>query len=254
MLSTIVFRSAVIVMCDLAAATAGAWILWNSSATSVVNGPVEDKLLFVFVLAFFLSVRHTVSRSADSFAVKSHVARVTLVTDFFVAAAFLVIEQATGIYYFGWLATFALVFFIIGAGFQLLVDVATSRYRRVATDGEARRSEKKSSFATELTRLGGVTGAVGALAYMSPFHGWDVVFINPLVMMISVAIGASIVPAALSHTGVITRSSLADNLDFSPGDRGDSAPAKPPNALRRRSVTPLVSAQTTDPERVAHES
>src|SRR5690606_15822158 len=65
MVSTVIFRSTVIVMCDLAAVTAGAWILWNSSATSVVNGPVEDKLLFVLVVTLLLGVRHTVSRRAD---------------------------------------------------------------------------------------------------------------------------------------------------------------------------------------------
>lgn len=233
MISTVTFRSTVIVLCDLAAITAGAWILWNSSATSVLSGPVEDQLLFVLVVALFLSIRHTVSRDADSLAVKSHVARTTLVTDLFLAAAFVIAWQVTDIYYLGWLTTFALVFFAIGTGFQLLVDVTTSRYRRVKMDQDATRSSRKASFATELTRLAGVVGAVLGFAYISAVHAWDVAFINPLIMMVSLAIGVSIVPTVLSHTSVITRSALAHNLDFAPADRDTPDPDKAPGVRRR---------------------
>lgn len=236
MLTTVIFRSALIALCDLAVVTAGAWILWSSSATSVVSGPAEDNLFFILVTALTLSVRHTVSRSADSVHVRSHMARVTLVTDLFLAAALFIAWQATGIYYLGWLTTFALMFFVIGTGFQLLVDVVTSRNRKVSGSQNAPRSRKKVSFATELTRLVGIVGAVIGFAYMSPVHGWDIAFINPLIMMLVVAIGLSVVPAALAHTGVVARSSLADDLNFTQAERDTPEEAEAPSTARSNST------------------
>lgn len=232
MISIVLFRSTVIVFCDLAAVTAGAWILWNSSATSVMSGPVEDKVLFVLLVALLMCIRHTVSRRTDSMQVKTHVARITLVTDLFLVAASLIAWQATGVYYLGWLTTFALMFFIIGTGFQLLVDVVTSRNRSVTTREGARRSQRKVTFATELIRIAGVAGALIGFAYVSLVHGWDIGFINPLVMILAVAIGMSVIPTVLSPTGVLTQSSLADDLNFSSRDQETPVAVAAPGPIR----------------------
>lgn len=211
-MSTVVFRSAVIALCDLTAVAVGAWVLWNSSATSVVSGPLEDKMLFVLATALILTVRHTVSRSTDPFIVTARTARTVLFVDLLLAAAGVVAWQLTGIYYVGWITTFALVFFTVGTGFELLVDVVTSRHR----------SSGRASFATELTRLAVMVGSGVGFTLMAPIHGWDIAFINPLMMMIALAIGLSVVPAALAFTGVLTRSSLARDLNFAVAERHDS--------------------------------
>lgn len=235
--STVIFRTTVIALCDLAVVAVGAWVLWNSSATSVVSGPVEDKLLVVLAIALMLTMRHTVSRSTDSLLVTARTARAVLWVDLLLAASGVVAWQISGIYYMGWLTTFALMFFILGAGLELLVDVVTSRYRASASD-------RRPSFATEFTRLIVMLGAAVGFTVMSPMHAWDVGFINPLVLMMCVAIGLSVVPAALAFTGVLTRSSLARDLNFavterheretisevipvtSPGTVSDTAPSK----------------------------
>lgn len=210
--STVIFRSSVIAICDLAVVAAGAWVLWNSSETSVVSGPLDAKLLFVLAIALMLTVRHTVSRSTDPLLVRSRTARTVLVVELLLAAAGVTAWQLTGIYYVGWITTFALMFFIIGTGFELLVDIVTSRYR----------SSGRASFATELTRLAVVIGAAVGFTLMAPVHAWDIAFINPLILMICLAIGLSVVPAALAFTGVLTRSSLARDLNFAGAERHDA--------------------------------
>jgi hypothetical protein len=210
--STVIFRSSVIAICDLAVVTAGAWVLWNSSETSVVSGPLEDKMLFVLVTALLLTVRHTVSRSTNPLLVRSRTAWTVLVVELLLAAAGVTAWQLTGIYYVGWITTFALMFFIIGTGFELLVDIVTSRYR----------SSGRASFATELTRLAVVIGAAAGFTLMAPVHAWDIAFIHPLLLMICSAIGLSVVPAALAFTGVLTGSSLARDLNFAVAERHDS--------------------------------
>jgi hypothetical protein len=185
-------RFTAMLLCDVAVVAGGAWGMWTSGVTNVVDGPVLEQSAVVLAMALVLVIRHLVS-GRDTMAANTvmglTVDRLLAIAHATLLAGVAVWWRISGEYYLGWLLTFAALVVIVGTALQLLVDVVTGRNARV--DSRQERLLARRLTAVESWRIGlGLLG-LAALVLSTPIHWWSPMVINLTIILIAIAVGIS---------------------------------------------------------------
>ncbi|MFJ3394030.1 hypothetical protein [Leifsonia aquatica] len=182
--------SALVVFWDAGLVLAGGTLLWLNGGPTVTSGPLPGLALFVAVMVAGLFVRALLpGRPASAEFSLSSVGfeRNVIIGDSVVLLATLIAWMATSLYFLGWLAVLGASLLFIGSMVQFLTDVLTGRASLRAPGRRIRRHPVRKSL--EFARMLGMAWAVVALAVLSPIHAWLEIVLNPLVLMLVIAIG-----------------------------------------------------------------
>jgi hypothetical protein len=185
-------RVAGAVAIDAVLVGACATILWLNGGESVVAGPIGGLGLFEIVAAGSLCARCLVIRSAapQRRPVDIRAEQWVSALDLLLFACVITAWLVSGLYFLGWVATLAAILLLLGNNFQLMVDVTTGRNWRARAVSHTISAHRFASL--ELNRVVGGAGGVVGLVLTAPIHEWQSLLLNPLALLVTVAMGASV--------------------------------------------------------------
>jgi hypothetical protein len=175
---------------DVVLVIVGVNILWLNGGVTVSTGPLFGLVLFVAALSVCLFARAVFpGRPAGPDFSSASVAfeRNLVIGDAILLAGAVTAWIMSSSYFVGWVAVFAASIFFTGLVIQLLTDVLTGRASQRAPGGRERSRPVITSL--EFTRLLAIVWAIVAFLVLEPVHEWRELLLNPLTVMLVLAIG-----------------------------------------------------------------
>lgn len=175
---------------DVVLVIVGADILWLNGGVTVSTGPLLGLVLFVAALSACLFARGVFpGRPAGPDFSSASIAfeRNLVIGDAILLAGAVTAWIVSSAYFVGWIAVFGASLYFTGLVIQLLTDVLTGRAAQRTTGRRERRRPVRASL--EFARLLAIGWAIVVFLILEPVHQWRELLLNPLTVMLVLAIG-----------------------------------------------------------------